>query len=310
MIDDVITNPDRLAALYQTGLLDTPSGDAFNQLARLAMRLMEAPVALISLVDRDRQFFHTCIGSFGDVCEGGQTPVKHSFCQHTVATKEPFIIDDARGHPLLKDNPAVTEYGVIAYAGIPLITRAGHAIGSLCVLDSKARNWRSQDVEALKSLALAVSSTISVNTSSGLDPHPTPGAQHAAVQSAKDVELERAVGALLAALEKYNDLLAYSPSHAAALAIEATLQSEIVQAELTLSVLSEHLNSMAGTLSAAHQRLLAAAITYGEAKRRRSQAAQDFQQLRASLAEVDRAGRPSLDSEQKLKHEWLRLMPD
>lgn len=306
MIDDVITDPERLAALGKTGLLDTPSDDAFNQLARLAMRLTDAPIALISLVDAERQFFHTCIGSFGDICEGGQTPVQHSFCQYAVATREPFIIEDARKHPLLKDNPAVTEFGVIAYAGIPIIIADGHAIGSLCVLDSKPRAWRTQDIETLKSLAQAVTSSIGLRERAqigGLVVDTASG------HSAKDLELEDIVGDLLAALDSYSQLLAGSEGEEATLADEAALQEEIVRTEAALNRLCERVIDFDG-LSMDHRRLLEAAMAYGDAKRRRSHAAQDFQQLRVTLSEVEAAGRASLDSELNLRREWRLLMPD
>ena len=79
--------------------------------------------------------------------------MSHSFCQHVVATGKPLIVENARTNPLVKLNPAVEEMGIVAYAGIPLITSDGHAVGSFCVIDSRPRTWSFDDIEMLQELA-------------------------------------------------------------------------------------------------------------------------------------------------------------
>jgi hypothetical protein len=148
-------DPERLAALRATGLLDSEPEPGFDRHARLAAQMLNAPIALVSLVDEDRQFFKSGLG-----VEERETPLSHSFCQHAVARREPLVVDDAREHPILKDNPAVREMGAIAYAGVPLIDPAGHALGTLCVLDSRPRQWSSHQVELLTDLAASVMSEI------------------------------------------------------------------------------------------------------------------------------------------------------
>ena len=114
----------------------------------------------MSLVDEDRQFFKSCVGLPEPWSSLRQTPLTHSFCKHAVASGEPFIVTDARQHPLVRDNRAVSELGVIAYAGIPLITSEGHVLGSFCVLDSRPREWTEDEIEVLRTLAASVMTEI------------------------------------------------------------------------------------------------------------------------------------------------------
>jgi signal transduction protein with GAF and PtsI domain len=159
---DAVSSPERLAALGQADLVDTPPEEGFDHLTRLAARLLNAPIALVSLVDKDRQFFKSCIGPLPEPwLSQRQTPLSHSFCQYAVASKEALVVEDAREHPVLKGNLAIQDLGVIAYAGIPLITPDGQALGSLCVIDSKPREWTEEQIETLRALAGSVMATIS-----------------------------------------------------------------------------------------------------------------------------------------------------
>jgi GAF domain-containing protein len=151
-----VADPGRLAALARTGLLDTPTDERFDSLTRVASRVLKAPVALVSLVDSDRQFFKSCIGLPEPWASKRGTPLSHSFCQHAVAARQPLIVDDARDHPLLRDNLAIRDMGVIAYAGIPLIAADGEALGSLCVIDRKPRRWTQEETSLLAEIAEAV----------------------------------------------------------------------------------------------------------------------------------------------------------
>ena len=146
----------RLEALQATGLLDSEVTPSFDRLARLAAQVLNAPVALVSLVDSDRQFFKSCLGLPEPWASQRQSPLSHSFCQHAVASREPLLVDDAREHELLRENLAIRDMGVIAYAGIPLIDADGHALGTLCVIDSRPRHWTSHQVELLGDLAASV----------------------------------------------------------------------------------------------------------------------------------------------------------
>ena len=154
-----VQDPGRLAALRKTGLLDTPPDPSFDRHVRLAAEVLNAPVALVSLIDEDRQFFKSAIG-----VEERETPLSHSFCQHAIANREPLIVEDAREHPLLKHNPAVEELSSVAYAGVPLIDADGYALGTLCVLDTHPRQWTKHQVELLGDLAASVVNEITLAT--------------------------------------------------------------------------------------------------------------------------------------------------
>jgi GAF domain-containing protein len=157
-----VRDSDRLDALRATGLLDSDVTPSFDRLARLAAHVLNAPVALVSLVDADRQFFKSCLGLPEPWASERQSPLTHSFCQHAVASREPLLVDDAREHELLHDNLAIRDMGVIAYAGIPLIDPDGHALGTLCVIDSRPRHWTTHQVQLLSDLAASVVTEISL----------------------------------------------------------------------------------------------------------------------------------------------------
>ncbi len=166
-VNDLTTHlfdPARLAALRTVALLDTPTEEAFDRLSRLAARFVKAPVALVSLVDANRQFFKSCIGLPEPWRSRRETPLSHSFCQHNRVAGHPLLIGDARMHPLVKDNLAIVDLNVIAYLGIPLVTSDGYVLGSFCVIDSKPRNWGKEDVSVIKDLAVAVMTEIQLRT--------------------------------------------------------------------------------------------------------------------------------------------------
>ena len=150
----------RLGALRRTGLLDTVAEESFDRLTRIAASALGVPVSLVSLVDEDRQFFKSCVGLPQPWADARETPLSHSFCQHVVVDAEPLIVSDARDHPLVHDNPAIAELGVIAYAGIPLKMADGEVIGSLCAIDSVPREWSDSDVAMLSDLAEVVMTEI------------------------------------------------------------------------------------------------------------------------------------------------------
>jgi formate hydrogenlyase transcriptional activator len=154
--DEKVQHPLRLAALQRTALLDSPPEEAFDRLTRLATNVLRVPAAAVSLVDGNRQFFKSCLGIPEPLASTRQTPLAHSFCRHAVASGEPFLVTDSRQHPLVKDSPLIDQIGVIAYAGIPLITSDGFTLGSFCVMDSKPREWTEEEIEILRSLAASV----------------------------------------------------------------------------------------------------------------------------------------------------------
>jgi EAL domain-containing protein (putative c-di-GMP-specific phosphodiesterase class I) len=147
-----VRSPARLDALTRTDLLDSEDEEDFDRFTRLAVKLLGVPAALVTLVDNQRQFFKSAVGLGEPATRVRGTPLTHSFCQHAVTTRLPLIIDDARLHPLVRDSGAVADFGVAAYAGIPIITADGQALGALCAVDSKVRNWTTEEVSLLEDL--------------------------------------------------------------------------------------------------------------------------------------------------------------
>jgi GAF domain-containing protein len=158
----IVRNLNRLALLERTQLLDSPPEEPFDRLTRLATRLLKTPVALVSLVDRDRQFFKSSVGLQEPVRSRRETPLTHSFCKHAVALHEPLVIGDARKDPGYRDNPAVRELHFIAYAGVPL-TVSGFALGAFCVIDNQPRAWSYDEVQTLKDLGECAMREIELN---------------------------------------------------------------------------------------------------------------------------------------------------
>src|SRR2546423_10732117 len=139
----------RLDALRQLALLDTAPEVAYDDITRLAAHICQAPVALISLVDENRQWFKARTG-----LETRETPRDVAFCAHAILQSDLFIVPDALADERFKDNPLVTSHPKIRfYAGAPLINAAGHALGTLCVTDTVPRTLTDEQQEALRVLA-------------------------------------------------------------------------------------------------------------------------------------------------------------
>ncbi len=174
-VAQALQDPARLSALQRTALLDSPVEEAFDRVTRLAIKVLGVPTALVSLLDGRRQFFKSCAGAGlpEPFATSRQTPLSHSFCKHVVASGKPLLIDDARTHPLVRDNPIVKEVGVAAYAGYPLTTRDGHTLGTLCAFDASPRHWTPEDVLLLSDLAAFVMNEIRLRelvTRGGMEP--------------------------------------------------------------------------------------------------------------------------------------------
>ncbi len=143
---------ERLAALHALRLLDTPAEERFDRLTRLAAGLFRTPVALISLVDADRQWFKSAAGT--DMCE---TTRESSFCAHAVVAREMLIVPDALADDRFSDNPLVTGPPHIRfYAGTPIHAPGGQPIGTLCILDEKPRDLSPTERGLFADFALTV----------------------------------------------------------------------------------------------------------------------------------------------------------
>jgi GAF domain-containing protein len=140
---------DRLAALHKLVLLDTPASASFDRLTQLTAQLMGVPIALISLVDEERQWFLSRVG-----LDAKQTERDISFCAHAVAADAPLVVGDAWLDPRFADNPLVTGQPLVrAYLGVPVHAPGGLPIGTLCVIDRRPRSFTSSEVQAIQRLA-------------------------------------------------------------------------------------------------------------------------------------------------------------
>jgi anti-sigma regulatory factor (Ser/Thr protein kinase) len=146
--DNDMGEPDRLAALYRYRILDTKPEQAFDDLTVLASYICETPIALISLIDTDRQWFKSRVGM-----SEAETSRSISFCSHAIELTGLYIVPDARRDEKFRDNPLVTGGPMIRfYAGAPLVTPEGHALGTLCVVDRVPRTLTPGQLEALDAL--------------------------------------------------------------------------------------------------------------------------------------------------------------
>ncbi len=139
----------RLRELLDLQILDTEPEAEFDEIAILASEICQTPIALVSLIDSDRQWFKSQLG-----VSVGSTPRAVSFCHHVVAQNKTMVIPNALEDPRFKDLPFVTsDQNIRFYAGSPLITQNGYSIGTLCVLDRKPRILSDRQVNALEALS-------------------------------------------------------------------------------------------------------------------------------------------------------------
>lgn len=142
-------DPQRIKVLWQYEILDTVPEEVFDDLTELAARICEAPIALITLVDENRQWFKSKVG-----VSINETSRDISFCGHAIEQSDLFIVPDATLDKRFAENPLVkSDPKIRFYAGAPLITPDGHALGTLCVIDKVPRELRPDQKQALRVLA-------------------------------------------------------------------------------------------------------------------------------------------------------------
>ena len=145
------TPPDeetRIATLHQLAILDTPPEERFDRITRLAAATFDVPIALISLVDRDRQWFKSCVG-----LNTRETPREVAFCAHAVEQGADVVVPDTLLDERFADNPLVVDGPRIRfYAGAPLVMSNGLCLGTLCVVDTRPRHLTAAELATLHDL--------------------------------------------------------------------------------------------------------------------------------------------------------------
>lgn len=154
------TEVQRLQSLRRSGVLDTPYEERFDRITRVASHLFDVPIALVSLVDKHRQWFKASVG-----LDARETPREISFCGHAILDRGVFCVEDALQDSRFQDNPLVVDApGIRFYAGCPLRDASGLALGTLCVIDLKPRKFASNDYRSLRDLAAMAETEISLGT--------------------------------------------------------------------------------------------------------------------------------------------------
>jgi GAF domain-containing protein len=157
------SDKQRLKILWQYEVLDTIPEEVFDDLTELAARICEAPIAMITLVDEKRQWFKSKVG-----VTVSETSREVSFCSHAIEQTDLFIVPDATLDARFAQNPlVVSDPKIRFYAGAPLISPDGYALGTLCVIDKVPRELRSDQKQALRVLARHVMTQLELRRHSG-----------------------------------------------------------------------------------------------------------------------------------------------
>jgi hypothetical protein len=276
---DGINDPVRLSAVEKTGLLDSGRDQEFDQLTRLAAAVLAAPSAFVTVIGGDRQFVKSDVlnGEPGDLA-GRSQPLSKSFCKHVVASREPLIVEDARDHELVKDNDAV-DAGVIAYAGVPLQTPDGQAVGALCVVDSKPRKWSEEDLENLRALARSAMKLIDERQNAVKG-------NAAGFRHAPALDLLQDAARHLRAVDRYERLVTSE--------VPPDLGAEAECRQVVIDTLADLRRAfqLAGNVEESdipRRNLLLAVRNYLRAEKQRSEAAQAFTDSKLELPVLERA---------------------
>lgn len=148
-----LDDPARLATARRLEALHRRPSPVLDRLTVIAAELLDAPVSLLTLIDPDGQFFLSAHGLPESLRPVRRIPLDYSICQYAVVTGAPYIVTDTSREPRLADNRAVTELGVAAYAGIPVVHSTRLVLGALCVIDFVCRDWRDDQLTLLDTLA-------------------------------------------------------------------------------------------------------------------------------------------------------------
>jgi len=163
--EQIMREAERLAALENLDMLDTPRDEGFDRFVRLIQEIFTVEIGLVSFMDAHRQWYKSCAGfSLGEV------PREETFCQYVVASEEPIVVPDATKDPLFSQHPAVTgDAHIRFYAGMPLKTADGYVVGTVCAIDRRTRSFSARDLKILDELGGAVMDRLLLMQSAATD---------------------------------------------------------------------------------------------------------------------------------------------
>jgi serine phosphatase RsbU (regulator of sigma subunit) len=161
----VLSDPGRLAALAASGQIGSAPEAVFDDLTRLAAAVTGCGISAITFVGETRTYWKSVPHLARFDAEAWQNAVGDSFCYFPIGADAPFIVEDAQRDPRTAGHPAIGPWGVGAWAGFPILSTDGHAIGSMCVIDAEPRVWKPEDLATLAILARAVSSEVNLRHS-------------------------------------------------------------------------------------------------------------------------------------------------
>jgi GAF domain-containing protein len=157
--DAVLADPPRLRSVRR--IIAGPAPDAaFDRIAMLVHKLIDAPMGVVCLIDEDRQVLAGQVGVPEPLASAREMPLTHSFSRHVVVAGEMQVVPDVRADPRMRDNPMIGEIGAIAYAGAPITDPDGLIVGALCAIDLEPRVWTPSEVALIRELAEVCSSEV------------------------------------------------------------------------------------------------------------------------------------------------------
>ena len=160
-------DPLRLSRIAKLGLVhDGPPEESLQRLVEETARTFNVPIALLSIVLGDQQWFKAHVGLGGELLENRGTPISQSFCRHVVDSEcnAPLIVPDATRHPIFADNPLVLSGAIGSYAGAPLLTTGGDVLGTLCIIDTQPLGIDQEQIDILVALARRVAGEIELQS--------------------------------------------------------------------------------------------------------------------------------------------------
>ncbi len=152
-VQQVLRQRERLQEIAELRLTEPDARNVLQDICERAAAEFDLPIGLVTIVLDEAQYFAAHVGVGGWMQEAEGTPAEWSFCRYGVATQQPLIVEDSTQHALVKDSPLTTLDGLRCYAGVPLVTSRGHALGSFCVAGVETRSFSEAEVTRLRAFA-------------------------------------------------------------------------------------------------------------------------------------------------------------